>query len=143
MFRKTREYGNIGIAAVSVFFVVLAGVACNIVSDDDWKRTLANKKLSRASTSGSISDKVAFYFCPNGEYAMQTQFSGFSPGGAGSFSMADEDVELGRWTISSGILVVQPENGERREYNISRGMDSDVVQLNGNGYLVEHQNECK
>jgi hypothetical protein len=137
------RYSNQYSAAFAVIVILLIGLSCNIKSDDDWSRSLAHKKLSRASTSGSISDKVVFYFCPNGEYAMVTQFSGFSGGGAGTLSMADEDVELGRWSVRSGSLTVQPQNAESREYGLSQGTDQDVIQLNGNGYLVETHSECQ
>lgn len=150
MFRAWRKAMNIprrrfsqhSSAIASLVLLVFVGLACNLQSDDDWKKALANKKLSRASTSGSISDKTVFYFCPNGDYAMQSQFSGLSTGGAGTLSMANEDVELGKWSIRSGSLVVQPQNSEMRQYDLSMGSDSNVIELNGNGYLVDPQNEC-
>lgn len=130
-------------AVFAVALLLAAGLACNLKSDDEWKRELAHKKLSRASTSGSISDKVTFYFCPTGEYAKQSEFSGYSPGGAGTLSMADSDVELGRWEVRSGTLVLRSQTGETSEYSINQGSDGDVIQLNGNGYLVTTHNECQ
>jgi hypothetical protein len=130
-------------ALAAVIMILLVGVACNSKSDEEWTRDLANKKLSRASNSGSLSNKTMFYFCPGGEYAMVTQFSGFSGGGAGTLSMADEEVERGRWVVRSGTLLVQAENGERRQYDLGEGADSNVVQLEGTGYLVESQSECQ
>lgn len=130
-------------AAFAVIAMVTLAIACNLKTDDAWKSELADKKLSRASNSGSFSDKVVFYFCPNGEYAMQTQTSGFSTGGVGTLSMADEDVELGRWTVSGGNLMLKPETGERREYSLSSGLDQDVIEVGGAGYLVEPQSECR
>ena len=57
--------------------------------------------------------------------------------------MADSDVELGRWEVRSGTLVLTSQTGETSEYSISQGSDSDVIQLNGNGYLVTTHNECQ
>ena len=77
-------------SAVTTLFVLLTvALACNLRTDSDWKNELGGKKLSRANNSGSVSTKINIYFCPTGEYAMQSQFSGFSTGGAGTLSSAD------------------------------------------------------
>lgn len=134
------------IAILAFISLVFIGIACTCGggrSDQEWNRMLAYKKLSRASNSGAVSDKVNFYFCPSGDYAMQTQFSGFSGGGAGTLSMASEDVELGRWAVKNGVLYLRSQNGEDRQYGLSIGSDNDVVRLNGDGYLVDTQNECE
>ena len=135
---------NNSLALVAFAAVIFTALGCNgsRYSDQEWSKMLAYKKLSRASNSGSVSTKTNFYFCPSGEYAMQTQFSGFSGGGAGTLSMADEDVELGRWVVKNGTLYVQAENGERREYDLSVADGGNVIRLNGAGYLVDTQNEC-
>ena len=73
---------------------------------------------------------------------MQTQFSGFSGGGAGTLSMADEDVELGRWIVKNGILYLQAENGDRRQYDLASADGGEVIRLEGQGYLVDTHNEC-
>ena len=143
MIRAAIQRSNFQSAMLALLLATIAGIACNLKTDDAWKSELADKKLSRASSSSSFSDKVVFYFCPNGEYAMQTQSSGFSTGGAGTLSMADEDVEFGRWTVSDGSLLLQPEKGDRREIGLSSGMDQDVIELNDDGYLVETHSECK
>ena len=142
---RTLSYGiSRHFVALIAFGVIIAvGLGCNLKSDSEWKKELSSKKLSRASNSGSVSTKVNIYFCSNGEYAKQSQFSGFSTGGAGTLSMADEDVELGRWTVDSGTLVLRSEAGETEEYNISQGFDAEVIELNGNGYLVSTHNECE
>jgi hypothetical protein len=101
------------------------------------KRT-RGKKLSMAKTSGSISDKIDIWFCPSGEYAKRTEFVGVS----GDFTMADADVEQGRWTVESGVLILKSQKGETSEYDLSQGTDSNVIRLNGKGYLVERHNEC-
>lgn len=143
MIRVVIHRPNFQSAVLALLLAMIVGIGCNLKTDEAWKSELADKKLSRASSSGSFSDKVIFYFCPDGEYAMQTQTSGFSAGGAGTLSMADEDVEFGRWTVSGGSLLVQPEKGERREISLSSRMDQDVIELNGDGYLVETHSECK
>lgn len=140
-FLKTTNQSLSIVAAAAVIFVALACDGARY-SDEEWSKHLAYKKLSRASNSGSVSTKTNFYFCPSGEYAMQTQFSGFSGGGAGTLSMADEDVELGRWVVKKGTLYVQAESGERREYDLSTGDGGDVIRLNGQGFLVDKHNEC-
>lgn len=138
-----RVSSNFYSALASIALLVFVGIACNMQSDDDWKNALANKKLSRASNAGSFSDKTTFYFCPSGEYAMQTQSSGFSTGGAGTLSTASEDAELGRWDVDSGTLTLHPQNGESRQYGLSQGSDSNVIVLDGRGYLVESQDDCQ
>jgi len=109
----------------------------------EWRNELGGRKLTRAKSSGSISDRVDIYFCSTGEYALQTQFSGFSTGGAGSLSMADEDVELGRWDVDGGTLILQSQDGSRREYSLSESTDPSVLELDGSGYLVSRHNECR
>jgi hypothetical protein len=136
----TRTKGS-AIAAVLVLFFLVLG--CNTKSDDEWTALLAHKKLSRANNDGSISTKVNYYFCPSGEYAIQTQFSGFSTGGAGTLSMADEDVELGTWQVRNGVLLLSPQDGGRKEISLSQGLDADVIQLDGTGHLIETHNECQ
>jgi len=138
---KTTNQSLAIIAVVAVLFVALGCDGAGY-SDEEWSKQLAYKKLSRASNSGSVSTKTNFYFCPSGEYAMQTQFSGFSGGGAGTLSMADEDVELGRWVVKNGTLYVQTETGERRQYDLSVADGGDVIRLNGQGFLVSTHNEC-
>ena len=130
-------------AFLAALILFTSAFACNMQSDDEWTRSLEHVKLSRASNSGSVSNKTIYYFCPGGEYAMLTQFSGFSGGGAGTLSMADEDVERGRWRVRSGELLLQNENGESRQLGLGTGMDENVVQLDGVGYLAERQNECQ
>jgi hypothetical protein len=135
----TRHFSSL----LALSLLVFAALGCGALkSDTDWKRELDGKKLSMAKTSGSISDKVEIWFCASGEYARRTQFSGFSTGGSGTLSMADEDVEVGRWRVESGVLILQPENGETGQYEISAD-SSDVISLNGTGYLVESHNECR
>lgn len=126
----------------AIGLLLFAALGCGVTkSDEDWKRELGGKKLSMAKTSGSISDKIEIWFCSTGEYARRTQFSGFSTGGGGTLSMADEDVETGTWRVESGVLILQPENGKTGQYDLSQD-SSDVIQLNGNGYLVESHSEC-
>jgi hypothetical protein len=130
-------------ALAALATLVFAGLGCGeMKSDSDWKRELGGKKLSMAKTSGSISDKVEIWFCSTGEFARRAQFSGFSGGGAGTLSMADEDVETGTWRVESGTLILQPENGETRQYDISQS-SGEVIALNGTGYLVESHSECR
>lgn len=130
-------------ALAALMILVFAGLGCGEMrSDSDWKRELGGKKLSMAKTSGSISDKVEIWFCSSGEFARRTQFSGFSGGGSGTLSMANEDVEAGSWRVESGILILQPENGETSQYDISQN-SSDVIALNGRNYLVESHSECR
>ena len=134
------------IAIIAVISLIFIGLACTCGggrSDQEWNRVLAYKKLSRAANSGAVSDRVNFFFCPSGDYAMQTQFSGFSGGGAGTLSMASEDVELGRWAVKNGVLYLRSQNGGDRQYDLSVGSDDDVIRLNGDGYLVDTQNECE
>lgn len=138
---RTNNQSPAFFAIAAVLFIALACGGTQF-SDKEWNKQLAHKKLSRASNSGSVSTKTNFYFCPTGEYAMQTQFSGFSGGGAGSLSMADEDVELGRWIVKNGILYLQAENGDRRQYDLASADGGEVIKLEGQGYLVETHNEC-
>ncbi len=123
--------------------ILLVGLGCNTKSDADWARELGGRKLTMAKTSGGISDKVEIWFCPNGEYAKRTYFGGFSGGGAGTLSIADEETEGGRFQVRSSTLILQSQNGNTSEYSISQSVEGDVVQLNGNGYLVSVHNECQ
>lgn len=129
-------------ALLAGFILIFVGLGCDSTSDEDWKRELGGKKLSMAKTSGSISDRVEIWFCTSGEYAMKTQFSGFSAGGGGTLSMADEDLEGGMWRVVSSTLILQSQEGKTREYSISQGTGEDVIYLNDNGYLVSRHNEC-
>ncbi len=129
-----RKHGSALLALNLLLFFTLG---C-FKSDLDWKNNLAYKKLSNAQTSGSISDKFEFYFCPTGEYALKTSFVGMS----GGFSMANEKVEFGNWRVESGTLILQPENGKTKHYSLSSGNDSNVIRLDNTGYLVTIQNEC-
>jgi hypothetical protein len=124
-----------GAIALSLLMFLVLGC---FKSDEQWKKELAFKKLTTAKTSGSISDRVDIYFCPNGEYARRTDFVGNS----GGFSMANEDYEFGRWTVESGNLVLQSEQGKTYQYDLSQGTDSNVIKLNGTGYLVTQHDKC-
>ena len=129
-------------AVLSLGILLAVGLGCNPRSDNEWRAELSGKKLSRSSNSGSISNRVTIYFCADGQYAMQSEFSGFSTGGAGTLSMADEDVELGRWTVRSSTLLLQSRNGESHEYGLSEGNDPEVIELDRTSYLVTEQYEC-
>jgi len=135
---------NQSLAVVAIAAVLFVALACGGAqfSDKEWSKQLAYKKLSRASNSGSVSTKTNFYFCPTGEYAMQTQFSGFSGGGAGTLSMADEDVELGRWMVKYVIFYFEDEYGVGREYVLATADGGELIRLEGQGYLVDTHNEC-
>lgn len=125
-------------AIIALGLLVFVGLACNSKSDSDWKRELAGKKLTFAKTSGSISDRIDIWFCASGEYAKRTDFVGVS----GDFTAADADVEQGKWTVESGVLILKSEDGNTSEYELSEGADNNVIRLNGNGYLVTQHNEC-
>ncbi len=133
--------GSSGIAAFLIIFLVVLG--CNSRSDEEWTQTLGSRMLTRANTSGAISNRVELYFCPNGEYARVIDTTGFSGGGVGSLSMADRSVELGRWQVRGGTLYLVPEEGETSEFSLSASLDGDVVQLNGVDHLLGMHSECK
>jgi hypothetical protein len=130
-------------ALLGLGLVVFISLACGFQSDADWQRELGEKKLTFAKTSGSISDKINIWFCPNGQYAKETQFTGFSGGGGGDFSVADRDGELGNWKVENGVLILQSEEGKTSRYDLSKGTDNNLIRLNGNGYLVTSHNECR
>jgi hypothetical protein len=125
-------------AIIVLSLLVFIALACDTKSDSEWESELGGKKLTTAKTSGSISDKIEIWFCPSGEYAKRTEFVGVS----GDFTMADADVEQGRWTIDSGVLTLTSGDGKTSQYDLSPGTDSDVIRLNGTGYLVERHNRC-
>ncbi len=130
-------------SVIAFAFIIFVGLGCNPKSDADWERELGGRKLTMAKTSGGISDKVEIWFCPNGEYAKRTYFGGFSTGGVGTLSIADEDTEGGRFQVRSSTLILQSQNGNTSEYSISQNFEGDVVELNGNNYLVSTHNECR
>ena len=125
-------------AAVTVLGLLMFFALGCFKSDEQWKNNLAHKKLTTAKTSGSISDRIDIYFCPNGDYAKRTDFVGNS----GGFSMANEDYEIGRWTVESGTLILQSDQGNTSQYNLSNGNDGNVIRLNGTGYLVTEHDKC-
>ena len=132
------------LAALPAVIILLAvALACDTRSDADWKNELHGKKLSMASTSGSISDRIDIWFCGSGEYALRRQFSGMSGGGGGTLSMADEDFEQGKWIVESSTLILQSQDGQTSEFSISQGTDQDVIYLNDTGYLVTQHGECR
>ena len=125
-------------AIMALGLLVFVALACGFKSDSDWKRELGGMKLTYAKTTGSISDRIDIWLCPSGEYAKRTDFVGVS----GDFTSADADVEEGKWTVESGTLILQSQDGKTTEYDLSKGTDSNVIRLNGNGYLVTRHNEC-
>ena len=131
------------LSIVAFACILLVGLGCNTKSDADWERDLGGRKLTMATTSGGISDKIEIWFCPNGEYARRTYFGGFSTGGAGTLSVADEDTEGGRFQVRSSILILQSQDGNTSEYRISQSFENDVVQLDNNNYLVSVHSECQ
>ena len=139
---KTNRISNLAvtIAVVSLMLTVVLG--CNSRSDAEWKDLLGGNKLSRADNSGSVSTKTTIYFCPTGDYAMQIDFSGYSTGGAGTLSMADNDVELGRWQVDAGVLKLQSQEGKTHEYSLGESSERAVVKLDGSGYMLAPHNEC-
>lgn len=134
---------NVLTTVIALVLLLGAALACNFKSDEEWANELGGKQLSRAKTSGAISDRVDIWFCSNGEYVKRTQFSGMSTGGGGTLSMADEDVEQGTWRVESSTLILRSQDGNVTEYSIYADRDVDVVELNGNGYLVKTHNECR
>lgn len=130
-------------AALSLAVLLCVGLSCKVKPDSEWKSELGGKQLSRASNSGAVSSKVSIYFCPSGEYALQSQFSGYSTGGAGTLSMANEDVEYGHWTVENSTLILRSQKGQTRQYEMFQGMDDNVIELDGAGYLVTTHNECE
>ena len=143
MQKFTRTYAN------QISFVLALTILVSVVlgcgqpkSDAEWKSALAGKKLSMASNSGSFSYRYDIWFCGSGEYAARRQTSGFSTGGAGTLSMADEDAEQGRWRVEAGKLIVEPENGQRQQLELEQTA-ADVISLEGNKFLVESHNECR
>lgn len=130
-------------AVISLSIVVFIALGCGCKSDAEWQNTLGGKKLTMAKTSNGLSDKVEIWFCPTGEYAKKTQFSGFSGGGGGDLSVASQDGELGIWKVESGVLYLKSQDGKTSSYDISQGMDSNVISLNNRNYLVTNHNECR
>jgi uncharacterized lipoprotein NlpE involved in copper resistance len=135
------QNGNLGVAAFAIILLVVLG--CNTRSDEEWTNLLGDRSLTKASTSGAISDRVTLYFCPNGDYARVFETSGFSGGGGGTLSMADRSIEAGRWQVRGGKLILASEDGDQHEYSLYSGMEENVVQLNGTPYLLGQHEECK
>lgn len=130
-------------AVISLSIVVFIALGCGCKFDAEWQNTLGGKKLTMAKTSNGLSDKVEIWFCPTGEYAKKTQFSGFSGGGGGDLSVAAQDGELGIWKVESGVLYLKSQDGKTSSYDISQGIDSDVISLNNRNYSVTTHNECR
>lgn len=110
-------------------------------SGPNWQNELAGKKLSRAQTSGSLSGSMQIWFCSSGEYMGKQESSGYSTGGSGTLSTADEDSDSGKWSVNSSTLTLRSKNGDKTELQLSQGTDKKVIRLNGTGFLVERHND--
>lgn len=130
-----------GLISVGMLLAVL-GCGC-MKSDGDWKSLIGNKKLTSATNSGALSSKTEIYLCPNGDFAMVVESSGFSTGGAGDLSMADRKGDYGKWSISNGQISFKSQSGENAEFALSQGADPNVVSFGGNDYLLGDHDKCR
>ena len=130
------------LAALGALIIVTLG-CFGTGSVSDWESQLAGKKLAMAKNSGALSDSMQIWFCSSGKFLAKKQSSGFSGGGSGTLSTAGEEVEVGRWSVNSSKLVLQDEKGEKLELELATGGDSNVIKLNGTGFLVtSHSSDC-
>ncbi|MEZ5428320.1 MAG: hypothetical protein R2747_18770 [Pyrinomonadaceae bacterium] len=130
-------------AAVAFGLFLLIALGCGGRSDAEWKAALGGRKLMTVKNSGSFSDKTEIWFCSNGEYALRTVSTGFSPGGGSTLSMVDQDGEMGRFEVRSSTLILRSQEGNVSEYSLSPGNDENVIALNGVKYLVTLHDECQ
>ena len=96
------NYSSLAALAMLIFIVL----GCNGVgSVSNWESELAGKKLSMANNSGAFSDSMQIWFCSSGKFSAKKQTSGFSGGGSGTLSMADEDAQSGKWSVKGSTFL--------------------------------------
>lgn len=131
------------VSLVASALLILAVLGCGgLNAGSGWEQQLAGKKLTRAKSSGSFSDMYHLWFCSSGEYLGKTETVGMSYGGAGTGSMASEDIERGRWSVNGSTLTIVLEDASKIEYELSQGTDSNVIRFNGTPLMVTPSSEC-
>jgi hypothetical protein len=140
---------NVSFVAAAV--LIVAGLGCAGLDDSSssgsgsssgWAQELAGKKIMRAQSSGSFSDTYSYWFCSSGDYLFKQDTVGMSYGGGGTGSMASQDFQRGKWSVSSSTLTLISDDGSKSEAQLSPGSDSDAIRLDGTPFAVSRSNEC-
>lgn len=101
------------------------------------------KHLLYLYTSSGFSERTDIYLCPSGSFIYQSNSSSLSANGTGAAAGNSN----GNWTISAlgnnASLILQFNNGNRREYKISSRQAGNEIGLNGNRYFVQNHNQCR
>lgn len=101
------------------------------------------KHLLYFYTASGFSERTDIYLCSSGSFIYRTDSSSLSAAGSG-VTAANAD---GNWKISTfgnnASLILQFNNGNKREYKISRRQANNEIGLNGNRYFVQSHTLCR
>lgn len=101
------------------------------------------KHLLYLYTSSGFSERTDIYLCPSGAFIYRLNSSSLSANGSGAVGGNSD----GNWKISASgdnaSLILQFDNGTRRDYKISRRAAVNEIGLNGNRYFVQNHNQCR
>lgn len=110
-----------------------------------WTTRLNGKKLQYLNTKYGISDKIVINLCTNGQFGYSNNSSGMS-GGASTLTYASQDGGQGTWKIINrgqlGVLILNFNNGELAEYQLTNRAAKGEINMNGRRYFVENSTAC-
>ncbi len=111
----------------------------------EWQSFLRGKHLIFLQTSGSFSDRIDIYLCPNGNFYYKGNTAAISDGGGAIATLASGSSKSGTWrTTSRGgdQLILEFGNGAVSEYTLQRRQGGGI-NMNGRRYFVQSDANCQ
>ena len=105
----------------------------------EWQKLLRGKHLIYYYTGNGYSERRDIWLCPSGNFYMTFDGSSLSNIGSGVINSNNQ----GTWRVVSGTgLLLQFQNGQTRQYKLSRRQTAGEISLDNNRYFVKPHNQC-
>ena len=108
-----------------------------------WQAALSNKHLLFLYSGNGYFEERHYYLCSSGVFYYKAGSGGYTPGNSDGGSYAGRSGNSGKWGVSGSTLVLQFQNGNVVQFNLTERQARNEVGLNGKRYFVEAWPNCK
>jgi hypothetical protein len=126
-------------AAAEVAATVLFSKPQISAAGGEWQTFLRGKQLIYFYTGSGYSERRDIWLCPSGNFYMTFDGSSLSNTGSGVINANNR----GTWrVVSENGLLLQFQNGQTRQYKLSRRQTAGEISLDNSRYFVKPHNQC-
>lgn len=113
------------------------------MGDSPWQTALSNKHLLYLYSGNGYFEERHYYLCSSGVFYYKAGSGGYTPGNSDGGSYAGRSGNSGKWGVSGSTLVLQFQNGNVAQFNLTERQARNEVGLNGKRYFVEAWPNCQ